>query len=415
MTEPIRISPSKLGLGYLCPSGIIRVPDAVSSDSAASRFGRAGHSVLRWCGAQGATELPDLAPFRERYVIAEDQATDFAAACAIALRRFLDWAASLAPPAQASVEFETETPSLDIAAETRTFLLQGTADVVAWGDETLDVLDYKLGHVESTDSWAAQGLAYLACGMFGSVRDEDSDRQAEREAIREGSSSVVFFGDGSRQTWRADRDEVHHWLEEFQRDVLNYYGRFSPGAHCERCDRALLPEGHILACPHAHKEVSLFLSALGTGELPAVRPDQALADVLADRLLLARLVERQAKAFVERVRLAVQDSPNGRLILSDGRYLGFRSKPRREIRPLLGLPILLQFADADTIEDAVKVSKSAALDAIKAKMEKDDPKRSRGWKVALEREVDKALTEAKAFRETEIRELGIWQDEEPKS
>ena len=416
--DTIRISPSKLGLGYLCPSSVVRVPDALSADSPPARFGRAGHSVMRWLMEHDG-ELPDLKPYRERYAIGDDEANDFNTACEIARHRLLEWTATLPPQALASVECEVDTPLIEVEAAGHTFTIGGTMDVrtTTWngaGEKMLDsytihILDYKLGHVESAQAWAAQTLAYLACEMFGKREDDGPDRPP----IDDGTATIIFFGDGSRQTWRASREEVLHWLREFEGDVLKYYGRFSPGAHCGRCDRAVLPPEHPLFCPHAYKEVGLFLSALGAGTALDLRPGVAIAnETVADRLLLARMVAKQAAALVERIREVVSASPGERMPLGDGRYLGFRTKPRREIRPLVGLPVLLGFASPDDIEPAVQVSKSAAVEAIKARMEKDEPKRPRGWKAALEREVDSGLEAAGAFRETTIRELGIYQDQE---
>ena len=399
MPDPIHISPSKLGLGYLCPSSIVRVEDAVSSDSPPARFGRAGHSVMRYIGEHG--ETPDLGSFIERYGLDEEQAAEFPVAVSIARTRLNQWLDTLTPGERDWVAFERPSEVLNIEQGDRTFVLQGTMDAASFPVHHTHILDYKLGRVESSWSWAAQGLAYLACEMFssGDVADD-------------GTHTIIFLGDGSMQTWHATREEVEHWLHEFQGDVLKYYGRFTPGAHCGRCDRGLLPEAHALYCPHAYREVSLFIRSLGEAKELALRPGAPIeAATVAERLLLARLVQRQAGEFVERIRDFVAAAPGERLPLPDGRYLGFKEKTRREVRPLVGLPVLLNYADADTLEPAVKVSKSKAVDAIKAKMEADQPGRKRGWKAALEREIDAKLVEAKALRDTTIKELGIFAQE----
>jgi hypothetical protein len=376
-------------------------------------MGRAGHSVMRDVVEKVLDELPDLAPYMQRYGI-EDQAEEFKENCAKALHQWR----TLRPIMGQTFRLERKTPALLLEGVgrslTQKFVLQGTPDVVGCRPGHVDLVDWKFGYLEHVRRWAVQGLAYLACEMFGvpEAASGGSGHDPYAGSVCSGTFTVVLAPESSRETWEASDNEVQTWLNEFRRDVLAHYGEYQPGNHCFICRRAALEPTDEVYCPHGFKAAGLFMRALTDGNLPVLRPEMPMmASTVVGLLDMARTVEAKAKEFVERVRELVLMQPGQRLPLGEGEYLGFKTSMRREVKPLVGLPILLEYAPSEVIEPAVKVSKSAAVAVIKAHREADGQERKRGWKKALEMEIEDRLTAADALVAKPVMTLGVYREE----
>lgn len=231
---------------------------------------------------------------------------------------------------------------------------------VAYANETDGygvVLDWKSGWGE-LDYW--QNMRAYALAL------------AETYKLHRVSATVVHLRFGTAQTKVFETAELTRWVDsEVVPRLRGQQDHYSAGAQCMYCPRST-------SCPERRQIVASTIGALVSHDQQPLRglfpelydPDRRAQSAELVRSVVDRLtlVESLCRAAREELRRNAQQ--HGPLPLPDGKLYGMVPKNVRELDALAAMPILLEHATPQEINEHVKVSIGAVEDLVARRMAK---------------------------------------------
>lgn len=367
MTQTIKIRASSLPLISLCTASTVEVGPVLGGGSNdAADLGTAVHEAL-------AIAIAKPNEFRRTADVC-----DLAAQSARAHGVDVDDARQMAAwgwKAWESVRshFPDPQPEVEMRFEEHGLVLTGHADVLSTLPDEVRVLDFKTGRVDADPAEQVKGYCWLA------LQDNPGATGAYGASLRTRDQII----DGAHYT----RDELASWWGKLSKRMHTERALYRPGRWCGQCSRGLTCPAKTLMLAQAAKMLGAEWSA---GRTPDERGE------LFD---MAKLIVAQAEAAIELLR-AETEANGGRLSIGDGRELRLTDQQRRTIEPEVGLPVLRTMLSEEEIYGAMKISKTACEDAVKAGA-------GRGAKAAAARELCERLEAAEAFNVQTITKLEV--------
>lgn len=341
---------SQMPLLFACPASAYHDGPRIDGDTSAARLGTAVHKIMQWIVDNASGDVPDVT------AVAEEFGVDPAEVAMLSRYGLKAWAEL----EQYAVAPETEVAMRRVGYD---FVMTGHADVLGLGPDSITIIDWKSGRGES--SAREQMLAYLWLAQGTNT-----------------ASTYTAFVVQLRQQYY---DVVHRTasdLEMYEHRVSEALGRhdtFSPGDHCTFCPRRY-------DCP---ARTALVRSAIHDLEVGAAQPTMEM-------YTRVQAVARMVEEFRERLREHI--AINGP-ITGDGAVLTLATETREEIDARAAWPHLIEAGlTDDEIAGAVKITKSAMLDAVAGKAE------ARGKGKAKAQFMD-LLRDAGAVHTTEFQKL----------
>ena len=241
--------------------------------------------------------------------------------------------------------------------------LSGHIDVLSVVDHAdsieVRIIDWKSGRSTDAD-FTQQMLGYMRLAAGFTFADKVT-------------ATVVNLREGTADTISRTIGELNDWEVEPLQAIVESAHKYQPGAHCEHCKVRHSCQGRQLVVRAAIEDI--------TGQ-PESRAETALRD-LATRSPAAMaaagtiyqrvgLIEQACKAFRDSIREEVE--ARGPLDLGNGTEIKLIPTSRDVLDPIKSWPILAEVLSEEQLALAVKVSKTAALEAVAAGVEKGKAK-----------------------------------------
>ena len=322
------VSGSKLGRFLECPSSVFDDGSpAYNPDSEPSQTGTAAHAAS---AEMVLGREPNIA------AIAHDNNAD-PAEVGILLRM----------AARAWDVIKGSFPEPRVEVPLTGVVTHGRCDVLHTDGETLAILDWDFGWLGTDKLSQLRGYADAARQMFGMPKS--GVIQAFHVHARKGTATPYRF----------DPDELDMFRVRVQ-GKLDRIGKDYGPSHetCRFCPRQLTCQARA---DYARASVTALVQ-IG-GPQPLAVSDAMLTDLYTRWKEAKRAVELFDKLLGERLK-------TGPLPFPDGRTLVLGDQEREEIDALLAWPILEAHLTPAELSTAIKVGKTAVLDAVKAKAER---------------------------------------------
>ena len=363
MSDKIHLRASDAPLAFLCP-GSARAGDVeLRERSDAAALGTAAHEALRPLAESGAVDWAELPDIAARWGV--DDAD---------LRIIVAGAIKLWPHVAES--FSRAMTEVPFRHESEQWTLTGHVDLLANGDESARLADWKTGRKDR--DYSHQMRAY---GVLALLDDPE---------LREVTVTILWTREAEIENYTLTRADVQRWISELEERVVGWDGTYRPGPHCRHC-----PRSHECSAANALERRDMA-ALLDTG--------------LADSLAIAKLspgeqVELFRKAALavsvgERVRAAIKAHVEARgEIATEATRLTIDTEERRDIDTLKAWPVLERagFGDTEFAQTvAVRISKVESLIAKRAGF---------GKGAAAIRALTSELDEAGAVQTKEVRKL----------
>jgi hypothetical protein len=329
----IEIRCSSLPRLAACAAAIDPPAIRIEGERGPSDLGTALHAAMAGVVIRG--EWPDVEALAHEHNVPEEELAGLVGMARSA------WNAKLAamfPDAEVEVEMSADDSEAGIR-------LTGHADLVSVIGPQVRILDYKSGWLDQDADQQLRGYAMLAMLKYGCTEAVVSKWQ-----IRHGTLTTKTYTHDDLVKWWA-------WLASHIREAEIH----RTGQHCGFCPRAMECEA---------RRSALRLAASTFGEAITLPADP---DSLADLLTKARAVARVAEAAIEAIRAEVK--------LHGDTYGPLRiiTQERREIDVARSYELLSETIGTERLHEAMRVSKTAVEDAVKA----DAPRGQKGKLVAL--------------------------------
>ena len=332
------IRASSLPLAFACAGSIHPAPGElqIQQSNEGAALGSAVHEVLAQMVTDG--ELPDVRPSALKWGCDVDELGR--------LSRF---------GAQAWREIQHAFPNPLTEQELTAGELSGHIDLLSLrlSDGRANIADWKSGYKQS--DYYHQVMAYATL-----VMENFPDVQAV-------FLTIIWLRDREVETFRATREGVAEWNGELQRKVLKWDGvSYSAGEHCQWCPRfATCPARHALVKSAVEEATGGGLASVMHADYPVdIRP-AFVAFYTSGKFQLAKQLLKRLDDLI-RAEIEVR----GPLDLGNGRELALVAEPRDTIDPLKGWPVFLQYLTQEQLAPAVKIGKTALLDAVGATVAK---------------------------------------------
>ena len=240
--------------------------------------------------------------------------------------------------------------------------LTGHGDVISIADDggTVYLLDFKSGWGDGDHQHQLRGYGLLALG--------------ELPMADKVTACVLKIRHGDLETFEWTRDELTAWGEDLARRVESERELYRPSVPaCGYCPRA-----HECPARAAYLRSAISVMEGVTGKTAMVRTPGDIGDVadfveppaltpqkVADVVEFARTLAKMCDAAIDLAKAEVRLA-GGRIVAPDGRELVLSDVPRTEIDFAAGEGVLRAHL-GDDIAKVLKVGKTAAEDAVKAK------------------------------------------------
>lgn len=370
MSESVTYRCSQLPTVWLCPESGNPQPGEVVLNLS-NEPAETGTAFHRWMAAHiDGTELDQDSLAREHGVDADELKMLCAMGCkALAeLGRYLE---------KSEDPLRTEVALMTALDEHATIV--GSGDIVGRQGDTLLIVDWKTGRLDTDFAHQLRGYALSAVGeMSAATGHQFSDVVVITVYVRQG-------------VWDVDKltvDQLNAWAQEFSRRIKNGRGTFNPGAHCQYCRRAS-------SCPGRREMVRAACADLQVAEwTPETRlaSGPKIGETLGKLKILVDLAE-QFRAVVKEDVLQHGPLPTG-----PGRQLAILTVNKRELDAGKARPVLSKWLTADEIDAETKISVSGCEAAAVEKAPK-------GQGAATKRSIAAALETAGAISINEIQQL----------
>lgn len=372
MLKNIRASHEPLAMA--CPQSVSAVAGVVIDwRNDAATFGTAVHDVCAHMVSRGGLLADeDVQQTICRYGLSEKSERDMGICCACARKFWTEYANNFICP---RVEVELKHTENGIEYSGHTDVLSSASWLGTDDGRIVRVLDWKTTRLEDID-YRAQMMRYLwlahktmPANRFQYVISFLRDQTVEVSPELEG------------------RDLEAYHAEFLARVVEPADPAYEPGGHCTFCPR-------LSECPAHAAIVRKTVSDLTAGEADGLPTLPARIVDLYERV---KTVAAMCDHFREHARAAC-DQAGGRLCGSNGSDLALIASNRDEIGIASGWPVIAKHLSQQEFAPAVKISKTALLDAMAAKA-------PRGQKKAVKESLMDELRAAGAVTVNEITQL----------
>ena len=241
-------------------------------------------------------------------------------------------------------EPETE---IDMEYPGEGFLLTGHIDLGSPGEDWVNFLDWKSGYKQPDYFHQMMGYARLVTAFFPNVK-----------TVR---ATVVWLRDWTQDTLLVTASDVAKWEEGLIARVVNWDGTYSAGAHCQYCPR-------FASCPARQALVrSALVDIQATEELFPARDGSIAPNAMPAIVSMYREGKLSiVKGLLDQIDNIIRDyiQAVGPIDLGNGRELALVGENRDEILPLQAWPILSEHLTNEQLAPAIKIGKTALLDAV---------------------------------------------------
>jgi len=257
--------------------------------------------------------------------------------------------------------------------------LSGHIDVLSFTPEVAALIDWKSAFKESDFYAQIHGYANLLFHVSG---------------VKVVRCCLVWLRHQSIDTITIEREDTGIWEQSLKQQVLTWDGVYHPGDHCTYCRR-------FSSCP---ARIAMARAAIEEGggppltdlldvqdiqrHLPAVATLYRTGKIAVAKQVLKK-IDEMIRAYIEVV---------GPIRLSDTVELALVEEPRDQIDPLKAWPIITKYLTDVEFAPAVKIGKTALLDAIALKA-------PRGKKAGAKTQLMEELKAAWAVSQTPIYKL----------
>jgi len=226
--------------------------------------------------------------------------------------------------------------------------LTGHMDVLSYTAEVAAILDWKSGYKQSDFYHQLMGYAQLLFRVSG------------MQTVR---CSVVWLREQTIETFTVSRDEGAAWAESLDKQVIAWDGVYHPGEHCTFCRRFSSCPARMAMARAAIEEIGgpPLTDLLDVQEIRAHMPAVATLYRTGKIALANKVLDR----INNLVRLYIKTV--GPIPLDATTELALVEEPRDQIDPLKAWPIITKYLTDVEFAPAVKIGKTALLDAIALK------------------------------------------------
>ena len=360
MTDRIHVRCSSLPLAFRCPGSTRRGAVPVNEANAAADTGTAsheGHATMVRTGQVDWDAVPALA---RKHGVDEQE-----------LRVLLALGMKLWESVRES--FPNARAEVPLKHEVGRILLTGHPDVMAASGNTLRILDWKDGRLDS--DYREQLLGYCGLGMLvtGAMSAE---------------SGIGWVRDCEFESHTMDRAGLYVWMQRIEDEIVQWDGTYRPGTHCHYC-----PRSH--ECPAANALARRDFAIVADRELPGrIEDAETLREMIQrEPAKVVELLERAdlAAKVAERVRAAIKEevTRNGDIV-GGGKRLTLQRKERRHLNVLSAFPILQAKLEDPEMAEVIDISLPKAEKIVGEKAGKGNGARAK-------RELEAELTQAGAI------------------
>src|SRR3990167_8363336 len=257
--------------------------------------------------------------------------------------------------------------------------ISGHIDVLSFTPEIAALVDWKSGYRQTDFYNQLMGYAHLLFRVSG---------------VQTVRCSIVWLREQTIETFTVSRAEITSWAESLDQQVVNWDGVYHPGDHCTYCRRFSSCPARIAMARAAIEEVGgpQLTDLLDVQDiqrhLPAVATLYRTGKIAVAKQVLKK-IDEMIRAHIEAV---------GPIPLSDTVELALVEEPRDQIDPLKAWPIITKYLTDVEFAPAVKIGKTALLDAIALKA-------PRGKKAGAKTQLMEELKAAWAVSQTPIYKL----------
>lgn len=256
-------------------------------------------------------------------------------------------------------EIREDLSNLRAEADIRGGLVRGRVDAIAMTMAkaklfSLSILDWKTGRDPSSNSKPGQRLAYASAA-------EAAYGMPSQGYIY---TAELWLATGDVVESRFDADSIAGFRARLSEQIER--GTASPGPHCQYCPRAHECEA---------REVYMRSAVNAIADIPDLAA-LAVPEALAELWDQSRALKRALETYEKAVDIAIDQ--HGAIELGDGRKLAHGIKNIDTIEPTKAWPVLRSHGlGKDEIESAIKLSKTALLDAVSKKVPRGEKKRAK--------------------------------------
>lgn len=329
---------STLPLAFACPGSIRPAEGEVLIETAneGAPLGSAVHEVLAQLVTSPEGEYPDVRPFAMKHGTDADDLGRLVSYGSHAWRALAEYYPN--PLTEQGLRYETPA-----------FTLTGHLDLLSMADAWANFLDWKSGYKQPDYYHQFMGYALLLLAKYPHLAE-----------IR---ATVVWLRDWSRDTMLVTPEDVGAWEDALNERVVHWNGTYTSGPHCQWCPRfAACPARQALVRSAIAEATGEGLGTLMHANYPVdLRPAFA-AFYTSGKLQLAKQLLDRLDSLI---RADIQ--ANGALDLGNGRELALVPEPRDTIDPVKAWPVLSEHLTNEELAPAIKIGKTALLDAVGAK------------------------------------------------
>jgi hypothetical protein len=330
---------SALPLAFKCGGSLRPAEGEVLIDpiEEGGQLGSAVHEAL--AHLVGTGELPDVRPLALKYEVDSDEVGRLTFYGNLAWQQLRS--AFPDPMTEQEVKIEIESD----------WILSGHIDVLSFSPEVAALVDWKSGYKQSDFYHQLMGYADLLFLVSG---------------VQSVRCSIVWLREHMIETFTLIRPDSATWSLSLAREVLAWDGVYHPGEHCTLCRRFSSCPARIAMARAAIEEVGgpPLTDLLDVQEIrvhmPAVATLYRTGKIALAKEVLDR-INNLVRIYIKTV---------GPIPLDATTELALVEEPRDTIDPLKAWPIISKYLTDVEFAPAVKIGKTALLDAISAKAPK---------------------------------------------
>ncbi len=222
-------------------------------------------------------------------------------------------------------------------------ITSGTCDLFGRDQEVMSIGDWKTGSVYSNCKPQLMAYAYAAWVTYGMP---NSGRI---------SAHCIWLRMGRVDTWEFTADDMDDFEHRHFQQLEQVGKVFNPGTHCGFCPRQLECEG---LREYERSAAKALIVAGVTNEVAL--SDTSVAELKSQRDAIKRAIDRYDSML--KARLMVK----GR-IECDAYAIELQQQNRASVHPIKAWPVLLDNLTEAELNDCMEISKTKAVNAVRAK------------------------------------------------